>query len=103
MANDAAWQAGVDIATKHKDEKNKKDSWGNFGQPQKPKESGWKKFLHIASPISNLHKGGTVKKTGNYRLRKKEMVLTVAQQKAAGIKNGSKKKASARKRVVSKG
>lgn len=103
MANDAAWQAGVDIAQKKKsDNKSKKDSWGNFGQPQKPKESGWKKFLHIASPISNLHSGGRVKRTGNYRLRKGELVLTVSQQKEYGLKKKTSKKSS-RKRVGSKG
>jgi hypothetical protein len=78
-------------------------SWGNFGKVYQPQESGWEKFLHITSPISNLHKGGIVKKTGNYRLRKGERVLTVTQQKAAGLKKGGKKKAHARKRVSSKG
>ncbi len=77
-------------------------SWGNFGQPQKQKESGWKKFLHIASPISNLHKGGAVEKTGNYRLRKGELVLTVSQQKKHGFKKKTSKYSS-RKRVASKG
>jgi hypothetical protein len=48
-----------------------------------------------------MHKGGIVKKTGNYRLRAKERVLTVGQQKAAGLKVG-KKKTSTRKRVASK-
>ena len=79
-----------------------KDSWGNFGKPQKPQESGWEKALHIMSPISNLHSGGKVKRTGNYRLRKGEVVLTVKQQREVGIKTG-KKKSSSRKRVASKG
>jgi len=78
-------------------------SWGNFGQPQNEPESAWKKFSHIVSPISNLHSGGKVKKTGPYRLRKGELVLTISQQKAAGLKKSWKKKVSGRKRVGSKG
>ncbi len=103
MANDAAWQAGVDIASKHKDDKKNKGSWGNFGQTQQPKESGWKKAMHVLFPISNFDKGGKVKKTGVYKLKKGERVLTVAQQKAHGLKKGGKKKATSRKRVSSKG
>jgi hypothetical protein len=53
--------------------------------------------------MGSKHSGGRIKKTGNYRLRKKELVLTVAQQKAAGLQKGGKKKANARKRVASKG
>jgi len=83
-------------------QKHDKGSWGDFGQTQKPKESGWEKFFHVTSPISNLHKGGRVKKTGPYRLRKGELVLTVSQQKAYGLKKG-KKKATSRKRISSKG
>jgi hypothetical protein len=83
-------------------EKTRAESWGNFGQTQN-KESGWKKFEHIAFPISNLHKGTrSVKKTGPYILKKGEAVLTVKQQKSAGLKKGSIKKTSARKRVASK-
>jgi hypothetical protein len=100
MADDAAWQAGVDIGTEKKSQKKKNGSSGN----------GKKEILgdltsKTPNPSDNtpkLHKGGRVKRTGNYRLRKKEVVLTVAQQKAAGIKRG-KKKSSVRKRVASKG
>lgn len=73
-------------------------SWGNFGQ--KPQESTWTKAEHVLFPISNFHKGGTVKKTGAYKLKKGERVLTVAQQKSVGIKKG--KKTSGRKRVAGK-
>jgi hypothetical protein len=73
-------------------------SWGNFGQ--KPKESGWTKAMHVLFPISNFDKGGKVKKTGVYKLKKGERVLTVAQQKSVGIKRG--KKPSGRKRVAGK-
>ena len=81
-----------------KEDKSNPKSWGDYHQA--PKESGWKKFEHIAFPLSNLHSGGTVKKTGNYRLRKGEKVLTVTQQKAVGIKAGKKK--TTRKRVAGK-
>ena len=77
-------------------------SWGNFGQPNNQPDSPWKKFEHVTMPWSNFHSGGTVKKTGIYKLKKGERVLTVAQQKSVGIKKG-KKKTNARKRVASKG
>jgi hypothetical protein len=95
MANDEAWQAGVDIA-----QKKKSKSQSKAGDPQK--KEGWgKRFLHALSPISNLHKGGTVKKTGEYRLKKGERVLTGPQQKRAGLKKSGKKKAG-KKRVARK-
>jgi hypothetical protein len=75
-------------------------AWGNFGQ--KPKESGWTKAMHVLFPISNFDKGGRVKKTGVYKLKKGERVLTVAQQKSVGLKHG-KKKTTSRKRVAAKG
>ena len=96
MANDQAWQAGVDIAQKRKDRKD----WGNFGQKPQKKESGWKKFLHITSPISNFKKGGHVKKTGMYKLHAGEHVLTASQAKAHGFGKGKKK--GTRKRTASK-
>lgn len=74
-------------------------AWGNFGQ--KPKESGWTKAMHVLFPISNFDKGGKVKKTGVYKLKKGERVLTIAQQKSVGIKHG-KRKTSGRKRVAGK-
>ena len=66
-------------------------SWGNFGQPQNQPESPWKKFEHITMPWSNFHSGGKVRKTGFYKLKKGEVVLTVPQQKAIGLKRGKKK------------
>jgi hypothetical protein len=96
MANDQAWQAGMDIAQKRRDRKD----WGNFGQKPQKKESGWKKFLHIASPITNFDQGGAVKKTGVYKLKKGEHVLTASQAKAQGLKTGKKK--GTRKRTASK-
>lgn len=44
-----------------------------------------------------LHSGGKVPKTGNYRLRKNEVVLTVGQQKAAGLKKKSSKKTTGKR------
>jgi hypothetical protein len=76
-----------------------KDSWGNFGKPQDQPESPWKKFEHITMPWSNFHNGGKVRKTGFYRLKKNEVVLTVPQQRAIGLKRG-KKKTAPRKRVA---
>ena len=80
-----------------------KSSWGNFGQPQNHPEDAWKKFEHVTMPWSNFHSGGKVRKTGFYKLKKDEMVLTVAQQKSVGLKKGGRKKAVGRKRVASKG
>ena len=51
--------------------------------------------------MGSKHSGGKVTKTGPYRLRKGEIVLTVGQQKAAGLKTAKKK--STGKRVASKG
>ena len=52
--------------------------------------------------MGSKHSGGKVTKTGPYRLRKGEIVLTVGQQKAAGLKKTAKKKSTG-KRVASKG
>ena len=103
MANDQAWQAGMDIAQGKKDKK----TWKPTGEGDAPKKKGGgfgKKLLHVLSPISNIgskHKGGSVKKTGNYRLKKGEKVLTGPQQKRAGLKKGGKKK-HAKKRIAGK-
>jgi hypothetical protein len=97
MANDDAWSAGwaqgSGAAQKRKDKKDKTKT-------EKPKQ-----FSGSLDPstLASFHKGGTVKKTGPYRLRKGEKVLTIQQQKSAGLKNTGKKKASYRKRVASKG
>ena len=86
MANDAAWQAGVDIATKQKDDKKKKSDLLH-----QPTPAG------VANP-SSFKKGGKVKKTGVAKVHKHEVVLTAKQAKQYG-----KKKASTKKRVASKG
>jgi hypothetical protein len=98
MANDEAWQAGMDIAAKGK--------YGKRGKKAKDAESGGKALGDVAggvvaSLLPTLHKGGRVRKTGNYRLKKGEVVLTVAQQKAHGLKK-EKRKSSSRKRVAAK-
>jgi hypothetical protein len=98
MANDQAWQAGMDIAQERKDKK----SWGNFGQKPQKKESGWKKVLHVLSPVSNFDHGGPVKRTGLYKLKKGEHVLTAKQARMHGIKGRGKKK-NGKKRVACKG
>jgi hypothetical protein len=58
-------------------------------------------FTKTAEP-SSYKKGGKVKRTGVAKVHKGEIVLTVAQQKAHGLKKG-KRKATGRKYVVSKG
>jgi hypothetical protein len=161
MANDDAWQAGIDIATKNKKKKEdkKKNSQGSNGKgssgssgssssgPLGGLQSTIKSLMGFgggstsssgtgkshkkkgdtgtqkdgtsksdnASPkpdkftmsnpptLGQMHSGGKVKKTGNYRLRKKEIVLTATQAKAAGIKGAKgKKKSVSRKRISSK-
>jgi hypothetical protein len=106
MASDEAWQAGVDIATGAKDKKKKKYTGMSKKKMGGKDDSSGEKTASgnpysILSYLPKLHHGGKVKKTGNYRLRKKEVVLTVAQQKKAGLlKKGGKK--TARKRVAGK-
>lgn len=55
-----------------------------------------------SEPLGTLHSGGKVKKTGNYRLRKNELVLTMGQQRSAGLKK-TNKKINTKKRTASKG
>ena len=99
MADNGAWQDGVDIAGKSKYGHKNRDK-NNQDQQQAPKKKSggglFSKLMHVAFPISNLHKGGTVKKTGVYKLKKGEKVLTAAQQKAHGIKKTTKKSHSKR-------
>jgi len=109
MANQDAWQSGWDkgTATANKNKK-KTDDTGDKDEKKKSSKKGsgssssgnpWS----ILNYIPKLHNGGKVKKTGNYRLRKKEVVLTATQAKAAGIKGAQgKKKTGARKRVSGK-
>lgn len=78
---------------------------GGKSKPKKPSptyEDIQEKFAPKAVP-SKYHKGGKVRKTGVAMVKKGERVLTIAQQKSAGLKNSGKKKASTRKRVASKG
>lgn len=98
MANDDAWssgwQQGAGAAQKKKDDKANKSKLGSLKGVAPTGD---------LSDIPKLHSGGKVKKTGNYRLRKGEAVLTIGQQKEAGIKKDGKKKSGSRKRIVSKG
>jgi len=100
MANDDAWAAGwaqgSGAAQKKKDSKKQKS--GKAGQDDF-------KIANTAKDMAKpplFHKGGRVKKSGLARVRKNEVVLTVSQQKAVGLKKGGKKKAYSRKRVASK-
>ncbi len=99
MANDAAWQAGVDIA---QGKKKKQTKIGSDKDTSDGKNKVGGLLGYMGKKIGKLHSGGTVKKTGNYRLRKGERVLTVAQQKSAGLKKVGKKNTHARKRVAGK-
>jgi hypothetical protein len=87
MADDAAWAAGVDIGKNSKYSRNKKTTDKDTNTPAVP---------------SSYKKGGRVKKTGLAKVHKGEKILTVAQQKVAGIKKG-KRKPSVYKRVAGKG
>ena len=82
--------------------KQDRSGWGNFGDPSNHPEDAWTKFAHITMPWSNFDNGGHVRKTGFYKLKKGEMVLTVPQQKSVGLKKGGRKKAVGRKRVAGK-
>lgn len=104
MANDEAWSSGWSqgegAAQKRKDKKNKqKDSQSNSSGSA----SGGGNPYSILSYLPKLHSGGKVKKTGAYRLKKGELVMTSTQQKSAGLKKYGKKKTAGRKRVASKG
>jgi len=94
MANDDAWASGwsqgAGAAQKKKDKK-----------ALAPAKAGIAPTGDLGG-LPKLHSGGKVKKTGNYRLRKGEAVLTVTQQKEAGIKKSGKKKSETRKHTVSK-
>jgi hypothetical protein len=108
MANDDAWQAGIDIAAQRQGKQ------GQQGQGKEQKQKLSKPVGQVTTSdgqtltpsapmkLSNYHKGGKVKKTGPANLRKGEIVMTAKQQQKAGLKKG-KKKASAKKRVASKG
>ena len=102
MANADAFNQGFDAGMSKTDQKKKKpgkDTNTNSGPVSQP---GYDWSSRYEKPVAGtMHKGGTVKKTGNYRLKKGEKVLTIAQQKAVGLKTG-KKKPTGKKRVASK-
>ena len=94
MANDDAWQAGVDIAT------NKKDKQKQPKQKKQPKpvnkittSDPTLGELYPSAMPSGFKKGGKVKKTGVALVHKGERVLTAKQ---------AKKKSHGRKRVAGK-
>ena len=106
MANDDAWQAGIDIASKHGDTKRAKKSAGKSAQTvgagaAQSGGGGKKNPWSILSYIPLKHSGGKVRKTGPYRLKKGERVLTATQQKSLGLKKKRAKK-SQNKRTITK-
>ncbi len=98
MANEAAWTSGWQQGSdQSKKDKDKKDQ-SNQGKPQSSGGNPWS----ILSYLPRLHKGGKVKRTGGYLLRKGEIVLTPKQAQKHGIKSG-RKKSHGHKRVSAKG
>ncbi len=95
MANSDAFQSGVDIGMGKKSTKK-----SSKGVGQVTTSAG--QTLYPDAPLKSYHKGGRVKKTGPARLKKGELVMTVSQQKSAGLKKNGRKKSNARKRVASK-
>ena len=95
MANDEAWQAGMNIAAGSKYRKGKSSDGGkkNYSDPigQITTSDGAK--LTPSKPMA-FKKGGKVKKTGVALVHKGEVVLTKAEAK--------KHKKTSRKRVASK-
>lgn len=104
MANDDAWSSGWsqgdNAAQKRKDKPKKQKNDKNTGGTEDTVTGLSGNPYSILSYLPKLHSGGKVKKTGAYRLKKNEVVLTSTQAKAAGIKKGSKKTGS--KKSVSK-
>jgi hypothetical protein len=113
MANDEAWQAGMDIAQKHRDKKDKKKKKGK-GNDGDEKKSGLMSYIkkkfssspkqltgNLDASPTELHKGGLVKKSGYAKVRKGEVMLTAKQARSFGRKAG-KRKTVTRKRVSSK-
>jgi hypothetical protein len=77
---------------------------GGKAKPPKPSptfEELEEQFAPKAIPLS-YHKGGRVKKGGYAKVKKNEVVLTVAQQKSVGIKKRGKKKTRTRKVAATK-
>jgi uncharacterized Fe-S cluster-containing radical SAM superfamily enzyme len=107
MADDAAWAAGVDIGKNSKYSRNKKTTDKDTKEKpatekEKPIKIGDFNKGNTPAVPSSYKKGGRVKKTGLAKVHKGEKILTVAQQKVAGIKKG-KRKPSVYKRVAGKG
>jgi hypothetical protein len=103
MANAEAFQNGIDAGMGKKKAKNVKPKKDGTPKPDNASLKPDKFTMSNPPTLGQMHSGGKVKKTGNYRLRKKEIVLTSTQAKAAGIKGAKgKKKAVSRKRISSK-
>ncbi len=95
MANDQAWQAGMDIAAGGKYRRGNKDDGGpkKYAKPVSQITTSSGQTLTPAKPMA-YKKGGKVKKTGVALVHKGEVVLTKAEAK--------KHKKTSRKRVASK-
>ena len=102
MANDDAWQAGLDIASgkngghkkKKKGNADKRAGKGKAASTASGAKSGGGNPFSILHYLPKLHKGGKVKKTGAYRLRKGETVVTAKQMKAVHGKKTTRKRVS---------
>ncbi len=102
MANDAAWQAGIDLGKTSKyNRKNKrsgdKGNDASTASAAKGAAGGGGNPWSILSYLPKLHGGGKVRKTGAYRLKRGETVVTAKQMKTL------RGKKSTRKRVACKG
>ena len=94
MANDEAWQAGVDIATRHKNKLKAQKSQKEPKAVRKITTSDPSLGELTPSAVPKIYrKGGKVKKTGVALVHRGEYVLTAKQ---------AKKKAHGRKRVAGK-
>ena len=95
MANDTAWQAGMDIAAGGKYRKGKKDDGGpqKYSKPVGQITTSDNQTLTPSKPMA-FKKGGKVKKTGVALVHKGEVVLTKAEAK--------RYKKTTKKRVASK-
>ena len=86
-------------ANKKSNKKNSKDDKSNKGASDSASsaKSGGNPWS-ILSYIPKLHKGGKVRKTGVYRLKKGEKVITASQEKSCVKKRGKK----SNRKVISK-
>ena len=99
MANVDAFNQGFDAGMGKTDQKKKKSTKDNNTNSGPVSQPGYDFSSRYAMP--KLHKGGKVKRTGAYRLKKGEIVLTAVQAKSHGVKTG-KKKSGSHKRTASK-